>query len=242
MPFCDSASTQASAVTRMRSSRLDVDVLDDDLDGVRHLLERAPQDLLADELGEHDRLRLVGDVVGLEHELALGQQAAEVLDERVDARALARGDREDVVGDLELGRRLEHRDDVGVVDAVDLVDRDDDRHLGSLERAGDEPVAGADALLGVEQEQRGVGVAHLALDARLHALGQRVARALDARQVDEHELRVAAHGDAADRAARRLRLVGDDRDLLPDDRVDERRLADVRASGERDEPRPGAHG
>ena len=160
-----------------------------------------------------------------------------MLDERVDARALARGDREDVVGHLELGRRLEHRDDVRVVDAVDLVDRDDDRHPGALERAGDEPVSGPDALLGVEHEQRGIGVAHLTLHARLHALGQRVARALDAGEVDEHELRVAAHGDAADRAARRLRLVGDDRDLLPHDRVDERRLADVRAARERDEAR-----
>ena len=82
----------------------------------------------------------------------------------------------------------------------------------------------------LSMQQRGVGVAELALDARLHALGQRVARALHAGQVDEHELRVAAHRDAADRAARRLRLVGDDRDLLADDRVDERRLADVRAA------------
>ena len=40
---------------------------------------------------------------------------------------------------------------------------------------------------------------------------------------------------AADRAPRGLRAVGDDRDLLADDRVDERRLADVRPAGERDE-------
>ena len=76
----------------------------------------------------------------------------------------------------------------------------------------------------------------LALDAPLHALGERVARALHAGQVDEHQLAVVAvGGDAADRAAGRLRLVGDDRDLGADDRVDERRLADVRPAGERDE-------
>ena len=39
--------------------------------------------------------------------------------------------------------RLQHRDDVRVVDAVDLVDRDDDRHVGALERARDEAVARA---------------------------------------------------------------------------------------------------
>ena len=44
---------------------------------------------------------------------------------------------------------------------------------------------------------------------------------------------------AADRAARGLRLVGDDRHLLADERVDERRLADVRPAGERDEARAG---
>ena len=85
------------------------------------------------------------------------------------------------------------------------------------ERVGDEAVARADALLAVEHDQRGVGVGELALDAALHALGQRVARALDAGQVDEHELRVRRRRDAADRAARRLRLVGDDRDLAADD-------------------------
>ena len=58
-------------------------------------------------------------------------------------------------------------------------------------------------------------------------------------QVDEHELRVARCGHAADRPARGLRLVGDDRHLAPDHPVDERRLADVRAPGERDEARAG---
>src|SRR2546430_3683943 len=49
-----------------------------------------------------------------------------------------------------------------------------------------------------------------------------------------------SHGeDAADRASGRLRLVGDDRDLAADHRVDERRLADVGPPGERDEPRAG---
>ena len=42
-------------------------------------------------------------------------------------------------------------------------------------------------------------------------------------------------------AARRLRAVGDDRDLGADDRVDQGRLADVRAAGEPDEPRPQRH-
>ena len=107
------------------------------------------------------------------------------------------------------------------------------------QQAGDEPVARPDPLLGVDHEQAAVGVGELALDPSLHPLGERVARALDAGQIDEHELPVGAGGDAADRAARRLRLVGDDRDLRADDRVGERRLADVGPAGERDEARSG---
>ena len=44
-----------------------------------------------------------------------------------------------------------------------------------------------------------------------------------------------SRGDAAARPAGGLRTVGDDRHLRADDRVDERRLADVRASREADE-------
>ena len=44
----------------------------------------------------------------------------------------------------------------------------------------------------------------------------------------------------ADRAPGRLRLVRDDRDLAADERVDERRLADVRPAGQRDEARRGS--
>ena len=128
------------------------------------------------------------------------------------------------------------------IQAVDLVDGDDHRHGGARRIADDEAVARADALAPLTHEQRGIGVRHLALDAALHALGQRVARALDAGEVDEHELMVGGRRHAADRAARRLRLVRDDRDLSADEAVDERRLADVRAPGERDEAGAGAGG
>ena len=52
-------------------------------------------------------------------------------------------------------------------------------------------------------------------------------------------LELAVH-DPADRAPGRLRLVRGDRHLRADDRVHERRLADVRAPGDRDEARSGS--
>ena len=64
--------------------------------------------------------------------------------------------------------------------------------LARAERLGDEAVPRpADALVAVDDEQRGVGLAELGLDAALHPRRQRVARALDARQVGQHELEVA---------------------------------------------------
>ena len=90
----------------------------------------------------------------------------------------------------------------------------------------------------VDHQQRRIGVGQLLLDTPLHALGQRVARPLDPGQVDEHHLPPAARigRDPADRPPRGLRAVGDDRDLGADDRVRQRRLADVGPAGEADEP------
>ena len=55
-------------------------------------------------------------------------------------------------------------------------------------------------------------------------------------QVGEDELVVVAVRDPEDAPPRRLRLVGDDRDLAAAERVDERRLADVRPAGDGDDP------
>ena len=74
---------------------------------------------------------------------------------------------------------------------------------------------GADPLLAVDDEQGDVGVGQLALDPLLHALGEDVARALHAGQVDEDQLPLGLEvgGDAADRPAGRLRADRDDRDV-----------------------------
>ena len=74
---------------------------------------------------------------------------------------------------------------------------------------------GPDALLAVDHDQGQVGVRQLALDPVLHPLGEHVARALHAGQVDEDELAAGLDvgGDAADRPPRRLRAHRDDRDV-----------------------------
>ena len=79
IPFCDSVSVSTTASIRTSPSRSALDRLDLDLDRVRHLLARAGEHLLADELGEHHLLRLVGVLAGAEVERAGGQQSNEAL-------------------------------------------------------------------------------------------------------------------------------------------------------------------
>src|SRR6202020_3652960 len=58
-------------------------------------------------------------------------------------------------------------------------------------------------------------------------------------RVDEHDLRLASGQDPAHGRAGGLRLAGDDRDLLTDQRVDEGRLAGVGRADDGDEPASG---
>ena len=54
-------------------------------------------------------------------------------------------------------------------------------------------------------------------------------------RVDEHELRLVGGVDAHHPVARGLRLPWGDADFLPDDAVEQRRLADVGAADDGDE-------
>ena len=177
MPFWDSVSTHIDRADGDQAVAL-LDLLDLDLDGVRDLLAGAQEHLLADELGEHHVLGLVGVVLGREVERALGQQADEVVDQRRHALAGAGGDREDLgLGQPELGRRPTARGRCAAwLRRSTLLTAITIGTLGAAERLGDEAVPGpADALVAVDDEQRGVGLGQLGLDALLHARGQRVA-------------------------------------------------------------------
>ena len=91
-----------------------------------------------------------------------------------------------------------------------------------------------------------IGVARPAPGRVHHRPVEPPPRREDAGRVDEHELACALDGDAAQRHARRLHLVADDRDLGADQRVDQRRLAGVGRADHGDEAaaccRPSASG
>ena len=111
----------------------------------------------------------------------------------------------------------------------------DDGPLDAAQLAGDELVAGADALVGGQAEEHdvdlGEGLAHHVVEA----LAQQRARAVVSGGVHEHQLVALPVDDAADVVARRLGAPRGDRDLAPDQRVRQGRLTDVGAPDDRDE-------
>ncbi len=227
--FCDSVSTNR------RPNDLLGQLFDFDRDGVRNLLTRELQRLLADELGDLQLHGEVGPLIRREVLRTFRKQFDELLAKRADAVACDRADRVQSAEVSQLGGALHLLGDVTRLQAVDLVQRDHDRHAEAEHALGDEAVAGADPLPGREHEQHTFDIFERLVDRALHVLGERIARALEPGQICEHELRVRRVRDPEDAVPRRLRLVGDDRDLAAAERIHERRLADVRTAGDGDE-------
>ena len=200
IPFCDSVSTRTAARTVSPSS------LHLHGQGVRDLVTREMQRLLTDHLGDALLQRQVGVLLAREKSAApSGRAGDEVVAQLVDPVPHLRADRMQRVEVAERGGHLHLRRDVPVLEAVDLVQRDDDRDAQREDPPGDEPVTGADPVARGDDEQDDVDVLERAVDGLLHALGERVHRALEAGQVDEHELPVVAVRDAEDPSSSRVR-------------------------------------
>ncbi len=212
---------------------------DDHLDRVRHLVPRSAEHLLTDQLGEVDLAGQVRPVLRRVEQGPSGQQLGQTRDQRLDAGTRLGADREHLVHRLELRRCRQRDGGLRGPDAIALVDRAEHGGLapGAEQCIGDEPVARPHARGAVDDHQGGVRLRELVLDPSLHPLCQRVSRSLDAGEVHEHHLPAVGpiRGDAPDRAAGGLGTIGDDRHLGAHDRVDQRRLADVRPAGHPDE-------
>ena len=232
-----SASATPSRRGRPRARRLSLDLLDLDGDRVRHLLLRQPQRLLADELGDLHLERQVGALLAREVERPLRQQRDELVAQLADAVAGLRAHRMQRVEVAERRGRSSSASAMwpgfsrstlfsaittGTPSAKTRWRRSGRRRRSARGRRG--------------RSSDGVDVLERRVDRALHPLGQRVERPLEARAGRRGRAgSPSPFAIAADPAPRRLRLVGDDRDLAAAERVDERRLADVRPAGDGDE-------
>ena len=142
---------------------------------------------------------------------------------------------------IEPGRELEQ---LRPLDEVDLVEDGEPRLAGLADRAQDRlrllgQARLIDLLPGVDQEHEQVGVGRGAPGGGDHRPVEAALGREQPGRVDEHDLRLASGQDAAHGRAGGLRLAGDDRDLLADQRIDEGRLAGVGRADDGDEPASG---
>src|SRR5215217_319532 len=222
-----------------REPLLFLDVVDHDGDRVRHLLSRNRERLFADQLGKALLERRVGDLVGRIRGRTLGKALHDEVVQHGDVRPGPRADRNDLVERAELRRSLELGHLPPPANGVDLVDHAELR--GRMRRElfrVHERVPPPDAGRGVDHLNDRIDAVGQFADDLVHPRAQRGPRLVEPRRVYEDDLHLGRRHDPADPLPRRLRFVGDDRDLLSDERVYERRLADVRPADDGDDPRP----
>ena len=92
-----------------------------------------------------------------------------------------------------------------------------------------------DAGARIEQHADQIGVMRPAPCRRNHGAIEPSFRQENPRGIDQNNLRVVLDDDAADQRARGLHLARDDGDLGADQRIDQRRLADIGRADQRDE-------
>src|SRR5215213_2578282 len=201
---------------------------------VRKLFAGHPEQFFAHELGRYRALGLVGQgVFGKEHG-AFGQVLEDLAHEQIGPVPLERGDRNDF-GEFALGGiSLDQREQPALVaHRIDFVQRQERGRADPLDHIEHEAVARTHRFRRVDHQEYKVDRRKRARDYGHHPAVERVARLVYPRRVDENDLSFGPRQHAADARAGRLRLIGDDGDLLADNFIEQSRLARVRAAYER---------
>src|SRR5450631_2299650 len=230
-PFDEDVDPDVEQRRDLRAARPRQHLVDDDGQAVRHLVVKPLKGCLADELGDHDDLRLVGQhTVGVQHRRGrqVGREQRGDLADLVAAHGRARDDGSPFA-------KLVHGYEVlGQPRSLDPVALRRERHdrsvlgqhqLGQL--PGDVRVARADPLVGRQAEADHVHLQQRLADHVVQALAQQRSGFVQTWRVDQDQLpRLRGH-DPPDGVPGGLWLARRDGDLLADHRVRQRRLAGV---------------
>jgi hypothetical protein len=202
-------------------------LVDKDGGGEGQLLAGVLEHLLADALGRQEPLGVDGHELRVVDRLARRQQLPQRRQHPLDAVAGRRADGDDLVEGAAIGVGGDPRQQRGLGDQVDLVEDDDLARRRLADPLAHEGVAGAGLLGDVDQQHHQVGLGERDLRRLDHAPVHAVLRAVDAGGVVEDDLAPRLAQDADDALAGGLGLVGDDRHLLRQQPVHQRRLAGV---------------
>ena len=218
-----------------------LDLVDGDGDGVGQFGLEADIDLAADDVGDEERARIVGEHIGREKRLVGGGHLfADGVEEFGQAGAGGGGNLEPADG---------RRGEGGIARAVFLEDFGPDgfvggpaaAEIGLVEEGEDGRGVGGEFLHpaavlvlrgdgAVEQEQDDVGAGDEAARGAVEHRAEGMRGLADAGGVEEDDLEVGFVVDAADGAARGLGDGRDDGDLFAEEGVEERGLAGVGAA------------
>ena len=170
------------------------------LDGhrMRHLVARELQDLLADELGDDEALRLVRDHVLRIVLRALRQVLLDLRQQGVEIRLRLGRDRHDTDERVLVSIARDDRQDLLLLDEVELVDDEDDGLARRLQALEDVVLARAHLLRRIDDEENGIDFLECALGCLDHVLAELVLRLVDARRVEEDNLGIGFRQDAED--------------------------------------------
>ena len=199
------------------------------------------EDLLAGDLGGHRPRGQIRELVLGKQPGALRHAAGNGLRQKRAAVAGLGGDHEGIVEGELFVQPVGQRQEPGGRHQVDLVEHQEFRSA-ALRQAGNHPlVVGLDAFLGVDQQERQVGIGGTGPGGIDHRPVEPPARLENTGRVDIHHLGLAIDGDADDPPPGGLHLGRDDRHLGTDQAVEQGRLADIGGTQDGDEACPG-HG
>ncbi len=201
---------------------------------VRQLLPQPQRQLLAHDLGGLELVRAVGQLVFGEVRRRLGQVAGDRRGQLFDVAALQRRQRHDLGEGRTPAQLLDERQQPLLREHfVGLVEHQDDRPA-LLHQLVEHALIFVGPAQRLDDEHVHVGVLQRSQRRAVHVTVHRAAGArVQAGRVDEDHLRGGSRQDAEDAVPRRLRLRADDADLAAEQRVQQRRLADVRPADDR---------
>ena len=210
-----------------------LELVDDHRGGERQLVACLLQYLLADQLGHEEPLGLIGEVVLGVDRITFRQVRQQHRFQAIDALAGQRRDR-DQVGKADLFLVLRQPRQQGrLVSNVNLVEYQDARHHGVANHIHQEAIAAAAGLAAIDDDGNDIGFTECVECGIDHPHVQAMQGLVDTRGIQEHDLatRILAH--AGNAIAGGLGLVRDNRDLLPDQPVEQRGLARIGPADQR---------
>jgi len=232
-----SGASASFARRRSRGPALDAVDINRRDEGQLHL--DPAEELLPDELSKVESLGLIGDAAFGENPFRPRQDFVEQALQNVQVRSLQGRDGNDFPEGMEVLVLVDQGQQPVLANSVHLVDEQEGGLGRPAENLQDVGVSLTEAQRGVDEQADDVGRLERRVHVAHHPPVELVEGLVDAGVVDEDYLAALRGLDAQEAETGRLGLVRDDGDLLSQQAVEERGLADVRPADESHVPCPG---